>query len=470
MSFLSNRFILFFLAVWGLSIVLRPHKRVYKSLIVIASFVFYGFFGIYGVLVLTVDVLINYGLIRLLERDKAKREILGLAVGFNVLFLAAYKYFNVFAEGMAGRGLGVGAEIIVPVGISFITFKIISVLVDSYRQKIRVKSLADYIAFVSFFPQITAGPIGRYREFEQDLNRLNGFGVDIYKLETGRFWTLMIGGWLKMYLIGGALFEVVNQTINSPQSFGRVDLLLGMVSLSFFIYANFSGYSDMSEAVAGALGFRTPKNFDDPYRSGGVGEFWQRWHISLSSWLRDYLYIPLGGNRKGMPRKYFNLLATMTIGGVWHGVGVNFLVWGGIHGVMLVLDHALGNLIRPKFVGITKGIKALFKGVGWLLTFGLINITWIIFYPKNIGFSIRYLENLVGSREPLVTLWSVKLGCVLVLSGILSVFGGKIQETVSGVLTKAPWVARYFLLIAIFYLIILFGPSTYVAPAAYFNF
>jgi len=464
MSFLTDRFLVFFLAVWGLSIVFRPYRGFYKFFVIAANFVFYTFFGISAVLILITSILVNYILLRISEKEKVRKLVLGLSVGLNLFFLAFFKYFNNLVEWLAGDRLGAGMEIIAPIGISFFTFKIISVLVDSYRRKIEVRSLADYLAYVSFFPQISAGPIGRYKEFDEDINRLSGFGVDSNSIGTGKFWTLLVSGCLKMYLIGGVLFEVVNQTINSPQNFGRTDLLLGMLGVSFYIYANFSGYSDISEVVSGVLGFRTPKNFNDPYRSGGFGEFWQRWHISLSTWLRDYLYIPLGGNRKGVIRKYLNLLVTMLIGGVWHGVGVNFLVWGGAQGVMLVINHILDDLGWSKFGG------GIIKGFCWFVTFGLINVTWIIFYPKNLGMSARYFENLISPGGSLVTLWSLKLGGVLMLAGILSIFGKEVWGLTEKALTGLPFLPRYLLLVAIFYLIIVLGPSNYVAPAAYFNF
>jgi len=352
MSFLSVRFLGFFLMVWGLSVVMRPQKNLYKFFLIAINFLFYGFFG-----------------------------LAGLAIGFNLILLSGYKYFN--------NGWDVvGMEIIAPIGISFFSFKIISVLIDTYRQKVKIESLVDFLTYVSFFPQISAGPIARFKEFSEDLNKEN-------EIDRSKFWVLLISGWLKMYLIGGILFDVVNQTIYLPQNFSRMDLVLGMLSLSFYIFANFSGYCDISEALAMVLGFRTPKNFNSPYRSVGFRDFWQRWHMSLSSWLRDYLYIPLGGNRKGKGRKYVNLLTVMTIGGIWHGAGINFLVWGGLHGIMLMITHFLDDFVWPRFVRVAKWVRVTGRGLGWFLTFGLINITWIIFYPKSLEMSIKYFESLI---------------------------------------------------------------------------
>lgn len=456
MSFLTIKFLGFFLIVWGLSIVTRPHRNLYKFFLVAVSLFFYSSFGLAGVWVLVMDILINFGFLKILERGKWTKGILGLAVGFNIILLGGYKYFN--------NGWDVvGLEIIAPIGISFFSFKIISVLIDTYRQKVKIESLIDFLAFVSFFPQISAGPIARYEQFEKDLNREK-------RVDTSRFWTLLTGGWLKMYLIGGILFDVVNQTVNSPQNFGRVDLVLGMLSVSFFIFANFSGYSDISEALAMVLGFRTPKNFNNPYKSVGFRDFWQRWHMSLSGWLRDYLYIPLGGNRKGKARKYLNLLTTMTVGGIWHGVGLNFFVWGGLHGIMLLVAHFLDDFVWSKFVRVTKWVRVAGRELGWFLTFGLINITWIIFYPKNLGMSIKYFESLIWTGKTQTVLWSGGVVGGLILAGILSMKGDKFEEIMSLILTRAPLVIRYLILVAIFYLIIIFGPSNYVAPAAYFNF
>lgn len=453
---------LFFLAVWGLAIIFRPYKRAYKLLIIGANLVFYSFFGVTGLVVLVSDVLLNYGLLKILGRLKAKKKVLGVGVGLNLLLLSSYKYFN----NLTGI---TGMEIIAPIGVSFFTFKIISVLIDSYRQKIQVNSLADYLAYVSFFPQISAGPIARFKEFAEDINQEEQGETENNNIGP-RFWTLIISGWLKMYLIGSYLYEIVNQTINAPQSFGRVDLILGMMSLSFFIFANFSGYSDISEALAMALGFRTPKNFNNPYRAVGIRDFWQRWHMSLSTWLKDYLYIPMGGNRRGRAWKYCNLLVTMVVGGMWHGAEINFLVWGGLQGEMLMIDHFLHDTVWPKLRGVANWIKIAGRGGGWLITFGLINISWIIFYPKNMEASVTYFEYLIRPRENLVVLGSGGLLTILILAGILSVRGDKFEEIMAKTLTKAPGVVRYVVLVVIFYLIITFGPSNYVAPAAYFNF
>jgi len=456
MSFLTVKFLSFFLIVWGLSIVIRPHKNLYKLFLIAVNFIFYGFFGLMGVGVLAVDALVNFGLLKILGKGRWTKGILGLSVGLNLVFLGLYKYFN--------NGWDtVGMEIIAPIGISFFSFKIISVLIDTYRQKIKVGNLLDFMAYVSFFPQISAGPIARFGEFDEDLNRDEGMGLS-------RFWPLLISGWLKMYLIGGILFDVVNQTIYLSQNFGRMDLVLGMLSLSFFIFANFSGYCDISEALALVLGIRSPKNFNSPYRSVGFRDFWQRWHMSLSSWLRDYLYIPLGGNRKGRRRKYVNLLATMIMGGIWHGAGISFLIWGGMQGILLAVTHFFDDFIWSKLTRVVGWVRMMGRGVGWFLTFGLINISWIIFYPKNIGVSIKYFESLVWTRETQMVLWSGGVVGGLILAGILSMGGDKFEEIMVSVLTGVPKLVRYLILVVIFYLIIVLGPNNYVAPAAYFNF
>jgi len=456
MSFLSVRFLGFFLMVWGLSVVMRPQKNLYKFFLIAINFLFYGFFGLAGVGILVIDAFINFGFLKILEKRRWGRWVLGLAIGFNLILLSGYKYFN--------NGWDVvGMEIIAPIGISFFSFKIISVLIDTYRQKVKIESLVDFLTYVSFFPQISAGPIARFKEFSEDLNKEN-------EIDRSKFWVLLISGWLKMYLIGGILFDVVNQTIYLPQNFSRMDLVLGMLSLSFYIFANFSGYCDISEALAMVLGFRTPKNFNSPYRSVGFRDFWQRWHMSLSSWLRDYLYIPLGGNRKGKGRKYVNLLTVMTIGGIWHGAGINFLVWGGLHGIMLMITHFLDDFVWPRFVRVAKWVRVTGRGLGWFLTFGLINITWIIFYPKSLGMSIKYFESLIWTGETRTVLWSGGVMGGLILVGILSIWGDKFEEITTKILVRVPAMVRYLILVAIFYLIIILGPNNYVAPAAYFNF
>jgi D-alanyl-lipoteichoic acid acyltransferase DltB (MBOAT superfamily) len=264
-------------------------------------------------------------------------------------------------------------SIILPVGISFFTFQTISYTVDIYRHKVNpVKSIIDFGFYVSFFPQLVAGPIVRAAEFIPQLYQK----YSLTKREFGYALFLILNGMIKKVVISDYIsINFVDRVFTTPLSYSGFENLLATYGYSVQIYCDFSGYTDMAIGVALLLGFRLPINFNSPYKAVSITDFWHRWHISLSSWLRDYLYIPLGGSRKGTVRTYVNLLVTMLLGGLWHGANIRFVIWGAIHGVSLAI-HKIWLEIFPSTVRPTPFWK---RGLAALFTFHIVCLSWVFF-------------------------------------------------------------------------------------------
>jgi len=276
------------------------------------------------------------------SEPKRRRFYLLISLGVNLGILAVFKYFNFFSELSATTfnlfGLSIEPQVhqlLLPVGISFYTFQTLSYTLDIYRKELEPeKKFVKFAVFVSFFPQLVAGPIVRAKSFLPQINQIRT--PTYVNLNLGMF--LIILGLVKKIFIADLLaFLAVDRIFDSPGLFSSVDLMMGLYAYSFQIYCDFSGYSDIAIGVALLLGFNLPINFNRPYLSQGPSEFWRRWHISLSTWLRDYLYISLGGNRGSRYKVTRNLILTMLLGGLWHGAALNFVIWGLFHGVLLVL-------------------------------------------------------------------------------------------------------------------------------------
>ena len=306
-----------------------------------------------------------------------KRKLLVVcSLCINLGLLCYFKYTNFFYEMLAPlwHGQFEPLDIFLPVGISFFTFQSLSYTIDVYRRDLKpLTNLLDYVFYVSFFPQLVAGPIVRARDFIPQIRQplfvsSEMFGQGIFFIVSGLFKKAVISDYISV--------NFVERIFDNPGLYSGLENLFGVYGYALQIYCDFSGYSDMAIGIALLLGFRFPLNFDSPYKSDSVTDFWHRWHISLSSWLRDYLYISLGGNRKGKIRTYINLILTMLLGGLWHGASWNFVVWGGLHGVALALHKFFRNLLgRPKQYR-SRRVRKFFAVV---LTFHFVCFCWIFF-------------------------------------------------------------------------------------------
>ena len=344
-----------------------PAWTVRKWILLIASYYFYASWNVYFLPLLGTLTLIDYGCAMWIERSRKPKLALAISLAANLGFLGFFKYTN-FLAGMVAPLTGQPArvfDIVLPLGISFHTFQSISYIVDVYRrQQPAIRRLPDYALFISFFPQLVAGPIVRARTFFGDLLAWQAPSGEDLRLGA---WLMMLGLTKKMAFADR--FAIVADSYFANPVPGQLTAITATLAFGLQIFFDFSGYTDMAIGMAKLLGFHFPENFRRPYLAGSITEFWRRWHISLSSWLRDYLYIPLGGSRHGRWLTYRNLLITMLLGGLWHGASWNFLIWGGYHGLLLGLERATG-LGQPR---------------GWMrlprmaLTLILVMLGWIFF-------------------------------------------------------------------------------------------
>jgi alginate O-acetyltransferase complex protein AlgI len=296
----------------------------------------------------------------------------------NLTTLGFFKYFNFFVSSGASllTLLGLKIEpstlsIVLPVGISFITFQAMAYVIDVYRRELEPVSFADFALFKSFFPQLVAGPIVRPHTFLPQL-RVEPRFADV---DFRRHLTLFLVGYFKKACVADNLAAVIDPVFARPEAHGAMDAALASAAYSVQIYCDFSGYTDMAIATAGLLGFTLTKNFDAPYLSANIRDFWRRWHISLSTWLRDYLYVPLGGSRHGTVRTYWNLIVTMTLGGLWHGASLTFVVWGLSHGLLLAAHRLWSERPVAKRAAAIPGFAVL----GWLVTLALVVVLFTLF-------------------------------------------------------------------------------------------
>ena len=276
-------------------------------------------------------------------------------------------------------------DIVLPLAISFFTFQQISYLVDAYSGGTKEYDFLNYCLFVTFFPQLIAGPIVHHKEIIPQFHRLRNFVFCHRNFALGL--TLFIFGLSKKLLVADQLSPLVAQAFANASALNFTEAWVGALNYTFQLYFDFSGYSDMAVGLGLMFNITLPVNFNSPYKALSISDFWRRWHITLSNFLRDYLYIPLGGNRKGRTRQYINLLFTMLLGGLWHGAGWTFLLWGGLHGTFLVINHWWRGLKVP-----------LPKIICWFITFSAVVMTWVIFRAPNMHDAMEMLKAMVGLK------------------------------------------------------------------------
>jgi len=373
--------------------------------LVAASLFFYGWWSpIYLALILC-SVGFNYACGRRLgredreaERPESRRLVLGLGVAVNLGLLGYFKYANFFVDNLnlvAGSDWNL-ERVVLPLAISFFTFQQIAFLVDTYRQRKTEQSLVRYCLFVTFFPQLIAGPIVHHGETLPQFARPDSARLKLPNLAVGA--TLFAIGLFKKAVIadGVALHATpVFAAAAAGQIPTTAEAWVGVLAYTLQLYFDFSGYSDMAIGLGRMFGIRLPLNFDSPYKARNIVDFWRRWHITLSRFLRDYLYIPLGGNRKGKVRRYTNLMTTMLLGGLWHGAGWTFVIWGGLHGLYLVINHAWSAL-RVR-LGLAPSVQTL-AGViaARALTLAAVMLGWVFFRAADAASATRLLGAMVG--------------------------------------------------------------------------
>ena len=387
---LTTGFFLVAFLIFGLGYVAVRHRGSLRTwyVVLFSLYFYYKLSGIYVLLLLGValsDFLIGRYVARARDRGKSTRCWVALSVAINVAILIYFKATNFFVDvvnNLYGSGTLDWQAVVVPAGVSFFVFQSIAYVIDIARGTISpLRSFGNYLFLLSFFPKMFLGPLVKAKEF---IPQIEAREVVVSRDDFGRAVMLVARGLVKYAIIAktlGLLFVV--PAFAGELGEGGMVALMAIYGFTLQIYCDFSGYSDIAQGVALMLGFRLPDNFDAPYKSATITEFWRRWHISLSTWLKDYLYISLGGNRKGAIRTYINLIITMFLGGLWHGVGLTFVAWGLLHGVALAL-HKLWLKVVPKAQTLGRDMGFVRRVVATLFTFNLVAFGWLLFASSDM--------------------------------------------------------------------------------------
>ncbi len=472
MLFPTLDFALFFIFVYVAAWLITGNVA-RKWFLVAASFFFYGYWDYRFTLLLLQCALSNHFIgVRLskTEDPKKRQAWMALAVIVNVTVLCFFKYFGFFVESMNDVMLSFGLnreipvmEILLPVGISFFTFHGISYIVDVYRQKINGdRPMVDVLLYISFFPQLVAGPIVRAHRFMPQLESTR----DTRHVNTAFAFTLIAFGLIKKSFIAHYLSnELVAPVFADPFAYSSLDLMFAAYGYAMQIYCDFSAYTDIGIGVAALFGYHFDQNFNQPYRAVSLQDFWRRWHMSLSQWLRDYLYIPLGGSKTGRFRSYRNLFLTMLIGGLWHGAAWNFIFWGVLHGTYLGMEKFVRETFQ-KF-SFKPGVWSHYAGL--FLTFHFVTLTWIFFASSTFKVATDYLAAIV-KNSALTSQLATPFTATLVFGTLAAQFLPKdLNMNLAKYFESLPLAAQGLALGATLVILSAIGPQG-ILPFIYFQF
>ena len=437
-------------------------------LMTMSLYFYYKSSGVFFVLIIISSIIdfIAGKMIYESESPSYRKSMLVVSLVMNLGILGYFKYTNFFLDTL--NQIGVGnfdmLDIFLPVGVSFFTFQSMSYTIDIYRRQLEPEEkFTNFLFFVSFFPQLVAGPIVRASDFLPQIKN----DVYVSKEDIGRALFLIIAGLFKKAVIADYIsINFIDRVFEWPTRFTGVENLLALYAYTIQLYCDFSGYSDMAIGLALLLGFKLPINFNSPYKAASITEFWQRWHISLSSWLRDYLYIGLGGNRKGQIRTYVNLILTMLLGGLWHGASWRMVIWGLIQGFALAVERKLG---------IKKWTEksTLNHIIGFLVTFNLFTFTLLFFRAQSHKDALDMILQMWNYFHPEVFLQFVEgytLVFVLVVIGYLTHFTPQSwEEKIQVFITKLPFIWKALLIAAVIWIVAQFK-SADIQPFIYFQF
>lgn len=489
MIFTRFYFWIFFAIVLSIYSIIYKKKAARNTYLFLVSSFFYYKSGGYFFIILAFTTLFDYAMGLWIDKansDFRKKLYLTLSIIMNLGVLAYFKYsyflidsinqlfetnlkvvnyLALWTNGLTGTKIDI-TSIILPVGISFYTFQSISYTVSVYRKKIApLHNLLDYGCFVTFFPQLVAGPIVKAYDFIPQLYK----DYSLSKKEFGFALFLILNGLIKKMLVSDYIsINFVDRVFDSPLSYSGFENLMATYGYGIQIYCDFSGYTDIAIGVALLLGFRLPVNFNSPYKASNISDFWHRWHISLSTWLRDYLYIPLGGNKKGKIRTYINLFLVMLIGGLWHGAAVRFIIWGGLHGLGLTI-HKLWINYFPKKEKENKAIRF----ISVFITFHFVLFAWLFFRADSIR-SVTSILNQIFWHFNWNMISEIIISYKNVFSIIVIAFAihwlpVRIKENYKNTFIQTPLYAKALIVVAIVF--ILFQvKSSEIQPFIYFQF
>lgn len=478
MLFNSAGYIVFFTIVCLVYFILP--KKLKRVFLLLASYFFYSCWNLKYSLLMLFSTVATYSTaiaMDMVGAKKKKKLYLGLCFFVNLAILFVFKYYS-FTVNFINKILGIAAlsidmpviDVLLPVGISFYTFQALGYIVDVYRGEIKAeRNFINYALFVSFFPQLVAGPIERSKNL---LTQIDNLGHRRYENLSKGLLYILWGFFLKLVIADRAAI-FVNQVFDSYQGYSYIFLCYGALLFAVQIYCDFYSYSIIAKGSAKVLGYDLMDNFKAPYLSKSITEFWRRWHISLSTWFKDYLYIPLGGNRKGTFRKHINVLIVFLVSGLWHGANYTFVLWGLIHGIF--------NILEDSFKGITKGIRDnfIYRNIRRVITFVVAVLSFVIFRSKNIGAAKAYLLGILkrqaGSLDASIafpyedTVILLIAIAILVVIDILIYNKVKLADNIERRSLIVRWPIYIFLLIATL-IFGIYGPGYSEAQFIYFQF
>jgi D-alanyl-lipoteichoic acid acyltransferase DltB (MBOAT superfamily) len=473
MLFSSGLFLWLFVGFFCIYLLLQ--QRTTSRLLFVLLFSYYFYYkssGTYFFLlaIVTVSDFLIAQWMEKTENRAGRKCLVTLSLFIDLGLLCYFKYTNFFGEMIAllTDSHFQPLDIFLPVGISFFTFQSLSYTIDVYRREIKsLDNLLDYAFYVSFFPQLVAGPIVRAKDFIPQIRK----PLFVSDEMLGRALFLIMVGLFKKTVISDYIsINFVDRVFDNPLLYSGVENLMAIYGYTLQIYCDFSGYSDMAIGIALLLGFHFNINFNSPYKSASVTEFWRRWHISLSSWLRDYLYISLGGNRKGKVRQYVNLIITMFLGGLWHGAAWNFIFWGLLHGVALAFHKAYHTLLGRDKTYQSHGLR---RFLAILVTFHFVCFCWIFFRHHDFSSAIDMLSQVIHHFSPQVFpqlisgYWLVFI--LMLLGYALHLVPDSWERWCVRFVTRLPLVGKALLMVAVIYLVIQMK-STEIQPFIYFQF
>lgn len=487
--FTQLAFWLYFVVVYLIFSLSYKNIPLRNSYLFLVSMFFYYKTGGLFILLLIFSILFNYYVTQLIAHS-AKHQIrkfwLIFSVAINLLMLFYYKYTYFLAEWlnkllglqievkdyMASIGNSLFnaqldvADIVLPVGISFFTFQALSYVIDVYKKKIpALKSISEFGFFISFFPQLVAGPIIRATEFIPQISKK----FVLSKNEFGHALFLILNGLIKKMVISDYIsLNFVDRVFENPAMFTGIENLFAVYGYAIQIYCDFSGYTDIAIGLALLMGFRIPINFNSPYKAYNLVDFWRRWHISLSTWLRDYLYISLGGNRKGEVRTYINLLLTMLLGGLWHGANIKFIMWGALHGGGLVI-----NKLLLKFQPKKTAVPFWKKVIGWFVTFHFVCLAWIFFRADSMDTAFEIIQNILTrfslSLAPQIFYQYALTFSILAIGFFVHWLPSNWKESYRGAFINTPTFVKALIVLVVCFFVYQFKTSD-LQPFIYFQF
>lgn len=466
--------------------VFKPRKQ-QNMLLLVASYVFYGSWDPRFLSLIVISSIIDYWVgLKLAREEKAaiRKRLLAISFVANLGMLAFFKYFNFFIEGFTDTfsffGLSMASSqlnIILPVGISFYTFQTLSYSIDIYRKKFEpTQDVISFFAFVSFFPQLVAGPIERANRLLPQFHHDRSFN----QANATSGMRQILWGLFKKVVIADSCGVLVDAIFQDHQQLTGGILILGAVLFAFQIYGDFSGYSDIAIGIARLFGFDLMRNFANPYFSRNVAEFWRRWHISLSTWFRDYLYIPLGGSKGSVSRQLRNVFIIFIISGFWHGANWTFIAWGAIHALYFIPTMLIGrNRKYLSVVAESRAFPSLYELGQMLITFTLVTVAWVFFRSASINDAFSFLNNALQLHQldsfttDLLNYgkgYNVFLTFALLIVFIWFEWLGRSQEHTLEVLKHKPAVLRYSIYLVVWFCILFTGNYHSPQDFIYFQF